>query len=70
MNEENLSILIEVAQTTGFSVDLLEFITRGLDDRAVAILLGNVSSLPTYMKSNDIPNRARIFNAPSIDIRN
>lgn len=62
--------LTKAAAYSGLTVDALEFVTRGLDDKAVAILLGNVSNLPVYMKSREIPYRDCIFSAPSIDTRN
>lgn len=69
MDEEaKLNLIVTTAQS-GFSVDALEFLSRGLDDTALAILLGNVSKLPVYMKSIDIPYRVRSRIAPSIETR-
>lgn len=60
--------MIDAAIYSGLTVDALEFMARGLDENAVAILLGNVSNLPVYMKSREIPYRSCIFSAPSIEI--
>lgn len=68
-SEEYLDLLISSAQESGLTVDLLEFVSRGLDDKAVAILFDNVSKLPQYMKSRDIPYLRRSFIAPSTDTR-
>lgn len=55
MDDRHLDQLIYAALQSGLSMDLLEFLSRGLDDKAVAKLLGNASILPVYMKSRDIP---------------
>ena len=69
MNDGILDDLICAAQEFGLTAGAIEFLTRGLDEMAVAILLGNVSSLPVYMKSREIPYRDCIFSAPSIETR-
>ena len=69
MKEAFLTQLIDAADHSGFTVDALEFLSRGLDETACAILFGNVLKLPKYMKSKDIPYRACILRAPSIEIR-
>jgi len=69
--DENISLdlLINVARTSGFTIDALYFLISGLDDSAVAILLGNVSMLPKYMKSKDIPYLSCSRMAPSMEMR-
>lgn len=69
MTEEQIDLIIEAAQLSGFTVDALVFLSRGLDATALAILMGNVSSLPVYMKSREIPYRDCILIAPSMEIR-
>lgn len=66
---DRIELLTDAARQSGLTFDLLEFVTRGLDDKALAILCGNVSTLPTYMKSRDIPYLSDSFNAPSIEMR-
>lgn len=70
MNDDQLDKLLDAARQSGMTVDALVCLTEGLDANAVAILLGNVSNLPKYMKSKEIPYRRSIFIAPSIDTRN
>lgn len=62
--EERLEALITAAQSSPLTVDLLEFLSRGLDDKAFAIFIGNVSRLPQYMKSNEMLNFSRSRKAP------
>ncbi len=70
MNEgEKLDLLINASQVSGLTIDALYFLISGLDDSAVAILLGNVSMLPKYMKSRDVPYLACNRIAPSIEMR-
>ena len=47
-----------------FSFDVLEALSRNMDDNSLAILVGNASMLPTYMKSKETPYRSRSFSAP------
>ena len=56
------------AAANGVLVDVICYLSRGLEPKAIARLCGNVSSLPMYMKSNDMPYRLCILRAPSIDI--
>ncbi len=53
--EARLSMMIDACQASGFSLDLLELISRGLDSHAVRILCGNVSALPKNRKSKEVP---------------
>ena len=69
MNEVLFSKLIVAAAQSGITVDALLCLISGLEDNSVARLLDNVSSLPTYMKSKDMPYRDCIVIAPSIEIR-
>lgn len=70
MNDLLLDKLLVSAHQSGLSIDVLEFLSRGLDDTAAATLFGNASNLPKYMKSREIPYRFEIQRAPSTDIRN
>ena len=54
-SEARLQLMIDACQASGFSLDLLELLTRGLDSQAVRIACGNVSALPKKRKSNDVP---------------
>ena len=55
--DESLRIdwLIIAAQDSGMTFDVLEALTAGLDAKATAIVCGNVSKLPQYMKSSVMP---------------
>lgn len=61
--------IVGAALVSGFTVDVLVALMAGLDARARATLLGNVSSLPVYMKSSEIPYFSRSLIAPSIEMR-
>lgn len=69
MCDQRFLKIIDLADQSGLSVDLLEFLSRGLDDTAFAILAGNVSMLPRYMKSNVMPYLSRSRIAPSTEMR-
>ena len=65
-DDEKLDLLIEAAQSSPLTFDVLFRLTDNLPDKAFAILCGNVSKLPVYMKSKDIPylsNSRTAFNA-------
>ncbi len=68
MSDDRLAVLIRMADQSPLSLDVLEFISRGLDDTALAILAGNVSTLPRYMKSKDTPYLSLSRMAPSMEI--
>ena len=67
--DEKLEMILKVAHQSGFTVDSVLFLMSGLDDKAIAILLGNVSRLPKYMKSKEIPYLSRSRTAPSMEMR-
>ena len=67
--EERLDVLVEGAEQSGFTIDYLEWLGRGLSLQALRKLIGNASSLPAYMKSSDNPNAFRIASAPLSDRR-
>jgi hypothetical protein len=52
----DLDRMIRAAQLSGISVDFIAAITQGLDSSCLAILCGNISNLPKYIKSKLIPN--------------
>lgn len=68
-HEKRLDALIQTAKATNFTIDFLEAITQGLSCQAFLRVIGNVSALPTYMKSSERPYLLRNFNAPSTDTR-
>ena len=68
-SDQKLSLILEAADQSGFTVDFLLELSKGLNANAVAILLGNVSKLPKYMKSNEIPYLSLSRIAPSSDTR-
>lgn len=56
MREDRRMYLMKlVTYETGFSLDLLVALSRGLDAHALRILCGNVSDLPKNRKSKDVP---------------
>ena len=63
-----IGAIIESSEVSGVPVDVICYLSRGLEPTAIARLCGNVSTLPVYMKSNDMPYRFCILRAPSIDI--
>ncbi|TWI32765.1 hypothetical protein IQ24_02640 [Paracoccus sulfuroxidans] len=65
MTEERLSALIEAANASNLTIDLLEALTQGLSRQAFLRVMGNASSMPSYMKSSDSPYLARKAKAPS-----
>lgn len=66
---DRLDLLINEAVRTGFTMDYLEALTSGLDNQAALRVIGNVSELPRYMKSNDNPYVSRSASAPSSESR-
>lgn len=63
-----LDALLEGARNSGFTVDYLEFLSRGLSLSATRKLMGNASAMPSYMKSSDNPYVRRNASAPSTEI--
>ncbi len=61
--------LIAAADASGFTVDYLEWLSRGLEAKAEAILFGNISTLPQNMKSSGNPYISRSLKAPFSEIR-
>ena len=57
------------AQQSGFTMDFLQRLTQGLDCQACLRVIGNASSIPSYMKSNDNPYVWRNASAPSKERR-
>ena len=68
--DEKFDLIIKSADQSGFTVDLIVAMINGLDDKSIAILLGNVSMLPKYMKSKEIPYLSLSRMAPSSDVLN
>lgn len=59
--------LAEGARKSGFTIDFLEALTQGLSRQARLKVIGNASSMPSYMKSKDSPYILRSTSAPSKD---
>lgn len=68
MGDDRLDVLIEGARVSGFTIDFLYELTRDLDRQALRKVIGNASSMPSYMKSIDSPYTFRSAKAPSSDI--
>ncbi len=66
---DKIEILRMGAQQSGFTIDFLELLTQGLDFQACLRVIGNASSIPSYMKSNDNPYVWRSASAPSKERR-
>ena len=66
---ERMSLLIEGARQSGFTIDYLEALSRGLSLQAIRKLIANASSLPSIMKSSDSPYVRRRASAPTMDRR-
>lgn len=64
-----LDLIIRTASETGFTIDYLECLSSGLSRQACLRLMGNASSMPSYMKSSDNPNVLRKASPPSRDKR-
>lgn len=64
-----IDMLREGAAASGLTMDFLEALTQGLSRQALRKVIGNASSMPSYMKSSDNPNLCRKASAPSSDSR-
>lgn len=65
--DKKLDTLLSGATESGFTIDFLETLTQGLSLQAVRRVIGNASSMPSYMKSSDNPYVRRKASAPSIE---
>lgn len=59
--------LRQAARSSGFTMDFLEALSQGLSRHAFRKVMGNASSMPSYMKSSDSPYLLRKASAPSSD---
>lgn len=66
---DRIDVLREGAAATGLTIDYLEALTSGLSLQATRKVIGNASSMPSYMKSSDNPYVCRNASAPSMDTR-
>ena len=66
---KRIDFLRAAARRTGFTIDYLEALTSGLSRKAARKVMGNASSMPSYMKSSDNPYVLRSAIAPSIETR-
>ena len=66
---DRLDLLREGAAKSGFTIDFLECLTQGLSRQALRRVIGNASSMPSYMKSSDRSYLLRMAKAPSRDRR-
>lgn len=57
--------MIAAARKSGLTLDLLHQLTQGLSRQAFRRVMGNASSMPSYMKSKDKPYLVRRASAPS-----
>ena len=69
VSDKNMALLIDAAQKSGQSLELLVYLTDGLGDRATAKLCGNAASLPIYMKSRLSPYFSDSTTATSTETR-
>lgn len=68
MNDaKRIDALVAGAAKSGFTIDYLEAMTSGLSLSAALKVIGNASSMPSYMKSSDNPYVRRNAKAPSTD---
>jgi hypothetical protein len=66
-DEAKLDDLIAAARASGLTIDLLQALTHDLDCQAFLKVMGNASSLPSYMKSSGSLYFCRSAKAPSSD---
>lgn len=66
---DRIDELREGALQSGFTIDFLEALTQGLSRQAFRRVIGNASSMPSYMKSSERPYLVRKASAPSSDKR-
>ncbi len=69
MPDDRVDELISAARVSGLTVDLLQVLTQGLSRQAFRKVMGNASSMPSYMKSKESPYLVRMDKAPSSDNR-
>ncbi len=55
----DIDAIILASDKSGLSFDLLYHLTKGLDANSKAIVLGNSSVLPRYIKSKLIPVKSQ-----------
>ena len=65
MSDSRIDDLIMAARASGLTLDLLCQLTQGLSRQAFRKVMGNASSMPSYMKSRDRPYLLRNASAPS-----
>lgn len=69
MPKDRVDELAAAASASGLTIDLLDHLTDGLSSQAFLKVMGNASSMPSYMKSSDNPNTLLRARAPSSDSR-
>lgn len=67
--EERLDLIIDCARRTGLTIDYLDSLTSGLTLSCCLRVIGNASSIPSYMKSRDNPYIRRKVRAASMLMR-
>lgn len=65
MRYNRIDAMIDAARRSGLTLDLLHQLTQGLSRQAFRKVMGNASSMPSYMKSKDRPYLVRRARAPS-----
>lgn len=63
--DDRIDAIRGAADASGLTIDLLVQLTDGLSRQAFLRVIGNASSMPSYMKSSDSPYLVRIAKAPS-----
>ena len=66
---EMIDLLRAAARDSGFTIDFLDALTQDLPRQAALKVIGNASSMPSYMKSSDNPYVRRKARAPSSESR-
>lgn len=64
---DKIDLLRKTADQSGLTIDFLALLSAGLSRQAFLRVMGNASSLPSYMKSSDNPHLSRKAKAPSSD---
>ena len=67
MRDDRFDAIRCAAHASGLTIDLLVQLTDGLSRQAFLKVIGNASSMPSYMKSSDKPYLVRRAKAPSSD---
>lgn len=64
---DRLADMQKAAHKSGLTIDVLQVLTQGLSRQAFLRVMGNASSMPSYMKSSESPYFVLRASAPSSD---